>query len=51
MKKSFNVNLGSRIFQIDEDAYEQLSDYLVLRISRHVLASFSRRAYRQVRHA
>lgn len=29
MKKSFNVNLGSRIFQIDEDAYEQLSDYLV----------------------
>lgn len=29
MKKSFNVNLGGRIFQIDEDAYEQLSDYLV----------------------
>lgn len=29
MKKSFNVNLGGRIFQIDEDAYEQLNDYLV----------------------
>lgn len=28
MKKSFNVNLGGRLFQIDEDAYEQLSDYL-----------------------
>ena len=29
MKKSFNVNLGGRIFQIDEDAYEKLNDYLV----------------------
>lgn len=29
MKKSFNVNLGGRIFQIDEDAYVQLNDYLV----------------------
>lgn len=29
MKKSFNVNLGGRIFQIDEDAYEQLNDYIV----------------------
>lgn len=28
MKKSFNVNLGGRLFQIDEDAYEQLFDYL-----------------------
>lgn len=29
MKKSFNVNLGGRIFMMDEDAYEQLNDYLV----------------------
>lgn len=29
MKKSFNVNLGGRIFLIDEDAYEQLNDYLL----------------------
>ena len=29
MKKSFSVNLGGRIFQIDDDAYEQLNDYLV----------------------
>lgn len=28
MKKTFNVNLGGRLFQIDEDAYEQLNDYL-----------------------
>lgn len=29
MKKTFNVNLGGRLFQIDEDAYEQLNDYLL----------------------
>lgn len=29
MKKTFNANLGGRLFQIDEDAYERLNDYLV----------------------
>ena len=28
MKKSFNINLGGRIFNIDEDAYELLNNYL-----------------------
>ena len=28
MKKSFNINLGGRIFNIDEDAYEMLNNYL-----------------------
>jgi phage shock protein PspC (stress-responsive transcriptional regulator) len=29
MKKNFSVNIGSRIFNIDEDAYERLNNYLV----------------------
>ena len=28
MKKTFSVNIGGRIFNIDEDAYQMLSDYL-----------------------
>ena len=28
MKKNFSVNIGSRIFHIDEDAYERLNNYL-----------------------
>lgn len=28
MKKNFSVNIGSRIFNIDEDAYERLTNYL-----------------------
>ena len=28
MKKSFEVNLGGRIFNFDEDAYELLNNYM-----------------------
>ena len=28
MKKNFSVNIGSRLFNIDDDAYERLSSYL-----------------------
>ena len=28
MKKSFEVNLGGRIFNIDEDAFELLNTYI-----------------------
>jgi phage shock protein PspC (stress-responsive transcriptional regulator) len=28
MKKNFSVNIGSRLFHIDDDAYERLSNYL-----------------------
>ena len=28
MKKNFSVNIGSRLFHIDDDAYERLSTYL-----------------------
>ena len=28
MKKTLNINIGSRVFNIDEDAYDLLSKYL-----------------------
>ena len=28
MKKNLNINIGSRVFNIDEDAYDLLSKYL-----------------------
>ena len=28
MKKTLNINIGSRVFNIDEDAYDLLSRYL-----------------------
>ena len=28
MKKTLNINIGSRVFNIDEDAYTLLSKYL-----------------------
>mgnify|MGYP001202210296 FL=1 len=28
MKKTLNINIGSRVFNIDEDAYNLLSKYL-----------------------
>jgi len=28
MKKTFTINLGNRVFSIDEDAYERLQEYL-----------------------
>jgi len=28
MKKTFTVNLGSRVFHIDEDAFDELKRYL-----------------------